>query len=139
MTKINTIKKDDKYNHGGSDFDTYSANVSEISPKQYQANEDMYNSAPEGKYIDQCTVCAKGIKSFDNVYSSQGDGHPLILTRRTQYYIVEKSGGFMGTYFIGPECGRQIKVQMKADGLNWKEWLGHRTNNKELSHKEENQ
>lgn len=118
-------------------FDTYSANVNKISQKQYQANEYAYIFSEEGKYIDQCAVCAKGIKSYDNVYSSQGDGHPLILTRRTQYHIVEKSSGFMGTFFIGSECGKQIKVQMKTDGLNWKEWLGHKTNNIKLSENKE--
>ena len=79
----------------------------------------------------------KGIKSFDNAYSSIGDGHPLYLTKRSQHHIVEKSGGYMGSYYLGPECGRQAKKLLKEKGLDWKDWLGHRTNNKELTQNKE--
>ena len=39
----------------------------------------------------------------------------------------------MGCYYLGPECGNKAKKLLKEKGLDWKDWLGHRTNNKELS------
>jgi len=119
------------------DFDVVDLdNIGNCSIKQRDRNDRHYQDDRTNKYVDQCAVCFKGIKSYDNAYTTIGDGHPLSLTRLSQHHIVEKSGGYMGCYYLGPECGRQAKKLLKEKGLDWKDWLGHRTNNKELSETE---
>jgi hypothetical protein len=115
------------------DFDVVDLdNIGNCSIKQRDRNDRHYQDDRTNKYVDQCAVCFKGIKSYDNAYTTIGDGNPLSLTKRSQHHIVEKSGGYMGCYYLGPECGRQAKKLLKEKGLDWKDWLGHRTNNKEL-------
>ena len=115
------------------DFDVVDLdNIGNCSIKQRDRNDRHYQDDRTNKYVDQCAVCFKGIKSYDNAYTTIGDGHPLSLTRLSQPHIVEKSGGYMGCYYLGPECGRQAKKLLKEKGLDWKDWLKHRTNNKEL-------
>ena len=115
------------------DFDVVDLdNIGNCSIKQRDRNDRYYQDDRTNKYVDQCAVCFKGIKSYDNAYTTIGDGHPLSLTRLSQHHIVEKSGGYMGCYYLGPECGRQAKKLLKEKGLDWKDWLKHRTNNKEL-------
>ena len=115
------------------DFDVVDLdNIGNCSIKQRDRNDRHYQDDRTNKYVDQCAVCFKGIKSYDNAYTTIGDGNPLSLTKRSQHHIVEKSGGYMGCYYLGPECGRQAKKLLKEKGLDWKDWLGHRTNNNEL-------
>ena len=115
------------------DFDVVDLdNIGNCSIKQRDRNDRHYQDDRTNKYVDQCAVCFKGIKSYDNAYTTIGDGNPLSLTKRSQHHIVEKSGGYMGCYYLGPECGRQAKKLLKEKGLDWKDWLKHRTNNKEL-------
>ena len=119
------------------DFDTVALNdIGNCSRKQCDNNNRYYEDDRTNKYVDQCAVCFKGIKSYDNAYTTIGNGHPLILTKRSQHHIVEKLGGYMGCYYLGPECGRQAKKLLKEKGLDWKDWLGHRTNNKKLTQTE---
>ena len=116
------------------DFDVVDLdNIGNCSIKQRDRNDRYYQDDRTNKYVEQCAVCFKGIKSYDNAYTTIGDGNPLSLTKRSQHHIVEKSGGYMGCYYLGPECGRQAKKLLKEKGLDWKDWLGHRTNNQELS------
>ena len=120
------------------DFDVVDLNdIGNCSRKQCDSNNRHYEDDRTNKYIDQCAVCFKGIKSYDNAYTTIGDGNPLSLTRRSQHHIVEKSGGYMGCYYLGSECGNKAKKLLKEKGLDWKDWLGHRTNNKELTQNKE--
>ena len=81
------------------DFDVVDLdNIGNCSIKQRDRNDRYYQDDRTNKYVDQCAVCFKGIKSYDNAYTTIGDGHPLSLTKRSQHHIVEKTGGYMGCF-----------------------------------------
>lgn len=77
------------------------------------------------KFVDQCCICGKGIKNYKRAFVTRGYGNPLDLVNKKDHARLETEllGADMGCYYLGSECGKQIKKQLIDDGLDWKEYL----------------
>ena len=86
---------------------------------------DYHYSRSDKKFVDQCCVCGKGIKNYTRAFVTRGYGNPLDLVHKKDHARLETElrGADMGCYYLGSECGKQIKKQLIDAGLNWKEYL----------------
>ena len=77
------------------------------------------------KFVDQCCICGKGIKNYARAFVTRGYGNPLDLVHKKDHARLETElrGADMGCYYLGSECGKQVKKQLIDAGLNWKEYL----------------
>ena len=125
------IKITKNVNRDSVEFDTVDiGELTKVSWKMFDQNEDNYS---QGNYFGQCQQCGKGIKNYKDSYTIICNSNTEIIVRRSHNEISEKSGGHMDYFDLGPECGRRVKKALKEIGEDWKDWIGHRTNNKELS------
>ena len=98
------------------------------SEKIRDMNETNYNSGfkKDGvvkPYFGQCSLCAKGIKDHKSGFQIICNASDQIIVRRSHYDISENSGGGMGCFDLGSECGKRVKKALKEIGEDWKEWL----------------
>ena len=86
---------------------------------------DYHYSLNLDKYVEQCCICGKGIKNSSRAFITRGYGNPLSLVNKKDHERLETElkGADMGCYYLGSECGNQIKKQLIDAGLNWKEYL----------------
>ena len=86
---------------------------------------DYHYSLNIDKFVDQCCICGKGIKNYARAFVTRGYGNPLDLVHKKDHARLETElrGADMGSYYLGSECGKQIKKQLINAGLDWKEYL----------------
>lgn len=100
----------------------FDSNVSYGGSKFFDKNNNYYQNNVS-KFIEQCCICGKGIKNSINAYITRGLSNPLSLVNKKDVDFLEKTGSDMGCYYLGSECGKQVKKQLIEAGLNWKEYL----------------
>ena len=112
-----TLKKDTKNN-----LEYFDAVVDGY--KNFDKNDNHYLTSGI-KFVDQCCICGKGIKSYDKAFVTRGYMSPLSLVNKKDHARLEKEfqGSDMGCYYLGSECGKQVKKQLIDAGLDWKEYL----------------
>ncbi len=76
-------------------------------------------------YSGQCSLCMKGIKDHKSGFTIICNSSDQIIVRRSHYDISENSGGAMGCFDLGSECGKRVKKALKEIGEDWKQWLGY--------------
>ena len=111
-----TLKKDPTNN-----LEYFSA---EVDSSNFE-NNDYHYSINMDKFVDQCCICGKGIKNYSRAFVTRGYGNPLDLVHKKDHARLETElrGADMGSYYLGSECGKQIKKQLINAGLDWKEYL----------------
>ena len=121
MDNDNKLVKDIKNN-----IEYFEANISYGGHNQWERNDKIFDNAPQGKYDDQCCICNKGMSTrYGTGYMTRGYTNPLMLVAEKDHKHLETnlSGCDMGTYFVGPECGKQIKKALKEANLDWKKYI----------------
>ena len=123
------IEKDK--NNDGIEFDTIDiSDAIRASEHIRDMNETNYYNGfkKDGvvkPYFGQCSLCAKGIKDHKNGFTIICNGNDQTIVRRSHYEISENSGGGMGCFDLGSECGNRVKKALREIGEDWKEWLGY--------------
>ena len=121
------IKKNKNFD--GIEFDTIDiGDCVRASEHIRDMNETNYNVGfkKDGvvkEYFGQCSLCAKGIKDHKSGFQIICNANDQIIVRRSHYDISENSGGGMGCFDLGSECGKRVKKALKEIGEDWKEWL----------------
>ena len=116
-------------NFDGIEFDTIDiGDCIRASEQIRDMNETNYNIGfkKDGvvkPYFGQCSLCAKGIKDHKSGFQIICNASDQIIVRRSHYDISENSGGGMGCFDLGSECGKRVKKALKEIGEDWKEWL----------------
>jgi hypothetical protein len=100
----------------------FDSNISYGGSKFFDLNNKHYLNNQQ-KFIEQCCICGKGIKNDKNLFLTRGLNNPLCLVNRKDVELLEKTNSDMGCYYLGSECGRQVKKQLIKAGLNWKDYL----------------
>ena len=95
-----------------------------VDASNFDKNDNHYLTSGI-KFVDQCCICGKGIKSYDKAFVTRGYMSPLSLVNKKDHARLEKEfqGSDMGCYYLGSECGKQVKKQLIDAGLDWKEYL----------------
>ena len=118
-------------NYDGIEFDTIDiGDCIRASEHIRDMNETNYNVGfkKDGvlkPYFGQCSLCAKGITDHKSGFQIICNASDQIIVRRSHYDISENSGGGMGCFDLGSECGKRVKKALKEIGEDWKEWLGY--------------
>ena len=96
----------------------------DVDGGNWDKNNNHY-SLNLNKFVEQCCICGKGIKNFARAFVTRGYGNPLFLVHKKDHVRLETElrGSDMGCYYLGSECGKQVKKQLIDAGLNWKEYL----------------
>ena len=86
---------------------------------------DYHYSLNLDKFVDQCCICGKGIKNYARAFVTRVYGNPLDIVYKKDHARLETElrGADMGCYYLGSECGKQVKKQLIDAGLDWKEYL----------------
>lgn len=121
------IQKDKNFD--GIEFDTINiGDCIRASQQIMDMNENNYSRGYKKDnvvvpYISQCSLCMKGIKDHKKGFTIICNSSDQIIVRRSHYEISENSGGGMGCFDLGSECGNRVKKALKEIGEDWKEWL----------------
>ena len=116
-------------NFDGIEFDTIdigdciraSEHIRDMNDTNY--NVGFKKNGVVKPYFGQCSLCAKGIKDHKSGFQIICNASDQIIVRRSHYDISENSGGGMGCFDLGSECGKRVKKALKEIGEDWKEWL----------------
>lgn len=107
-----------------TNIEYFESNISYGGNKFFDKNNKHYLNNQE-KFIEQCCICGKGIKNDNNLFVTRGLANPLSLVNKKDVEKLENTGSDMGCYYLGSECGKQVKKQLIEAGLNWKEYLSN--------------